>query len=267
MHIELTSDLSGNSLILVLHRKHTRRRSSSQIISDNFKTLKAVEIRDFIQFNRMQWEFILERSPWLGGFYKRLVSVTKNSLKKVVDKAKMDFEELNTVIVEIEKCINSRPLMYLSEEHEDSVITPNHLIYERDVGGNESIQHDFSELSGYDMRKRQAYCQVLLKHLTKRFVKEYLLALQETHSYSSHKNRSAACSLKIGDLVLAKEVIIPRLSWKSGVVDQPITGHNGTVRGAIIRTKSKNTKGTTFIKRPLQSIVSLEADQLETEQQ
>ena len=113
----------------MLHRKHTRPRSSSQIISDNFKTLKAVEIRDFIQFNRMQWEFILERSPWLGGFYERLVSVTKNSLKKVVDKAKMDFDELNTVIVEIEKCINSRPLMYLSEEYEDSVITPNHLIY------------------------------------------------------------------------------------------------------------------------------------------
>ena len=63
MHIELTSDLNGNSLILVLRRKHARRRNSSQIISDNFKTLKAVEIRDFIQFNRMQWEFILERSP------------------------------------------------------------------------------------------------------------------------------------------------------------------------------------------------------------
>ena len=156
----------------------------------------------------------------MGEFYERLVSVTKNSLKKVVDKAKMDFEELNTVILEIEKCVNSRPLMYLSEEHEDSsIITPDHLIYERDIGGNESVQHDFSELSGYDMRKRQAYCQVLFKHLTKRFVKEYLLALQETHSYSSHKSRSAACSLKVGDLVLVKEDIIPRLSWKSGVVD------------------------------------------------
>ena len=38
-------------------------------------------------------------------------------------------------------------------------------------------------------------------------------------------------------------------------------------RGVIIRTKSKNTKETTFIKRPLQLIVSLETDQIETEQQ
>ena len=117
------------------------------------------------------------------------------------------------------------------------------------------------------MRKRQAYCQVIFKHFTKRFVKEYLLALQKIHSYSSHKNYSAACSLKSGDLVLIKEDIIPRLSWKKGVVNQLITGHDGAVRGAIIRTKSKNTKETTFIKRPLQLIVSLEADQLETELQ
>ena len=107
---------------------------------------------------------------------------------------------------------NLTQLSYLSEEHEDTVITPNHLIYGRDIDRNESVQHEFHELSGDSMRKRQAYCQVIFKHFTKRFVKEYLLALEETHSYSSHKNRSAACSLKVSDLVLSKEDIISRLS-------------------------------------------------------
>ena len=82
-----------------------------------------------------------------------------------------------------------------------------------------------------------------------------------------HKNCSAACSLKVGDLVLIKEDIISRLSWKKVVVDQLFTGHDCAVRGAIIGTKSKNTKETKFIKRPLQLIVSLEADQLEIEKQ
>ena len=162
--------------------------------------------------------------------------------------------------------VYSRPLTYLSEKHEDIVITPNHLIYARNIDRNESVQHEFNELSGDDMRKRQAYCQVVFKYFTKRFDKEYLLALQETDSYSSHKNRSATCSLKVSDLVLIKEDIIPRMSWKKGVVKQLITGHDGAFRGAIIRTKSKHTNETTFIKRPLQLIVSLEADQLETEQ-
>ena len=67
------------------------------------------------------------------GCYERLVGVLKNCLKKVVGKAKLNFEELNTVIVEIEKCVNSRPLTYLSEEHEDTIITTNHLIYGRDI--------------------------------------------------------------------------------------------------------------------------------------
>ena len=129
------------------------------------------------------------------------------------------------------------------------------------------VQHESHELSGDEMRKRQAYCQLIFKQFTKRFVKEYVLALQETHSYSSHKNRRAACSLKVGDLIIIKEDIIPRLSWKRGVVDQLVTGHDSAVRGAIIRTKSKTAKETTFIKRPLQLIVSLEADQLETKQQ
>ena len=117
MHIELTSDVSSNSLILALRRCFIRRRTPSQIISDNFKTFKAVAIRNFIRFNRIQWEFILERSPWWGGFYERLVGVMKNCLKKVVGKAKLNFEEPNTVIIEIKKCVNSRPITHLSEEH------------------------------------------------------------------------------------------------------------------------------------------------------
>ena len=153
--IELTSNFSSNSLTLALRRCFARRETPSQTISDNMKTFKAAEIRDFIRFNRIRWEFFLERSPWWWGFYERLVGVMKNCLKKVVRKAKLNFEELNTVI-EIEKCVDSRPLTYLSEEHENTVINPNLLIYGRDIERNESVQHEFNELGGDDMRKRQA---------------------------------------------------------------------------------------------------------------
>ena len=66
MHTELTFNFSSNSLILALRQCLARQGTSSHIISDNFKTFKAIEIRDFIRFN-IQWEFILERSPWMGG--------------------------------------------------------------------------------------------------------------------------------------------------------------------------------------------------------
>ena len=63
VHIELISGFSSNSLILALRWCFARRGTPNQIISDNFKTFKTVEIRDFIWFERIQWEFILERSP------------------------------------------------------------------------------------------------------------------------------------------------------------------------------------------------------------
>ena len=66
-------------------------RNTKSIISDNFKIFKTVEIRDFIRFNRIQWEFILER-PRGGGFYERLVDVIKKCLKKVAGKAKLEVE-------------------------------------------------------------------------------------------------------------------------------------------------------------------------------
>ena len=92
-------------------------------------------------------------------------------MKEAVGKTKLNFKELNTVIVKCEKYVNSRPLTHLSEEQEDTVITINHLIFGRDIDRNNTVQHEFNELSSDDMSKLQAYCQVILKHFTKRFVK------------------------------------------------------------------------------------------------
>ena len=108
-----------------------RRGTPCQIISGNLKTFRAVEIgeiRDFKRFVRIQTVRVYFRKATSGGgeSCEQLGAVIKNCLKKVVGKAKLSFEELNTVIVEIEKCVNSRPSTYLSEKHEDTVITPNH---------------------------------------------------------------------------------------------------------------------------------------------
>ena len=59
--------------------------------------------------------------------------------------------------------------MYLSEEVENPFITPNHLIYGLDIDRSGTVKHYFNEVSGDDMRKRQA-CKVKFKHFTKRFI-------------------------------------------------------------------------------------------------
>jgi len=54
-------------------------------------------------------KFIVERALWWGGFWERMVGITKRCLR-------ITFEELCTVIVEIEGIVNSRPFTYLYDD-------------------------------------------------------------------------------------------------------------------------------------------------------
>ena len=57
----------------------------------------------------------------------------KRCLRKVLGNAKLTFDELNTVLVEVEGTLNSRPLTDAFEELEGEVLTPSHLIYGRAI--------------------------------------------------------------------------------------------------------------------------------------
>ena len=133
IHLELTNDLGDEPLILAVRRFIPRRGTPSCFISDNFKTFKSVEIKRFISNLGIKWKLILERSPWRRGFYERLVGLVKSCIKKVISRACLSFEELNTVIVEFEGVLNGRPLTYLSDEEYGSSLTSNHLMYGRSL--------------------------------------------------------------------------------------------------------------------------------------
>ena len=56
----------------------------------------------------------MEGAPWCGGFFERLVKSVKRCLKKVVRNARLTYEELLTVLIEVEGVLYSRPLTYMS---------------------------------------------------------------------------------------------------------------------------------------------------------
>ena len=128
VHIESTPDLSVKSFLLAFRRFILRCGIPENIISDNFKTFKAVEVQNFMCYSGIKWNFILEKSPWWGGFYERMVRSIKNTLNKVVGISSLDYEQLNTVLVEIENVINSRPLTYMNDENLGESLTSYHLI-------------------------------------------------------------------------------------------------------------------------------------------
>ena len=83
--------------------------------------------------NCVEWKFIAPRAPWMGGFYERLIGVTKSCLKKALFKKRVSREELVTVLREVQTRINNRPLTYLSEEGPIEPFTPNRSLYGRTV--------------------------------------------------------------------------------------------------------------------------------------
>ena len=132
VYLERVIDYVWQSLVLALTHFISQRGTSKLFISDNFSTFKSREVQevtDFLRHFDISWEFILQELPWCWGFNEKLIGITKMSLKKVVGKARLSYDELVTVKCEIENSINSSPFTYLKEENHQTPLLPFRLLY------------------------------------------------------------------------------------------------------------------------------------------
>ena len=69
-----------------------------------------------------------------GEVWERLIGSVKRCLRKTVGRSTLTFEEMQTLLVEIECTLNNRPLTYLYDEIGVSQpLTPADLIYGRQI--------------------------------------------------------------------------------------------------------------------------------------
>ncbi|GFX24301.1 integrase catalytic domain-containing protein [Trichonephila clavipes] len=143
VHLELVSDKSTKCFLLALRRFLARRGNCKVIYSDNARTFKAAErelayfanilkdseFQNFVADKGIHWKFIVERAPWWGGFYERLVKTIKDPLRKILGRALLTFEELSTILSEVEVIVNHRPLTYVGNDPgEPEPLTPAHFL-------------------------------------------------------------------------------------------------------------------------------------------
>ena len=133
VHLEITSSQGQHSLILAIRRFISRKVRCNLVISDDFKTFKSEEVKNYLRNNFIRWDLTLDRSPWWGGFYKRLIETAKSCLKEVISKARLNLEQLTTVSTEVEAAINSRSLTYIDDDPNNNMLTPKHPIYGRNI--------------------------------------------------------------------------------------------------------------------------------------
>ena len=97
----IVDDLAADGFLLALRRFIARWANPSEIISDNAaqfklskstinvtwqKVIKDPSGQSYISNLGIKWPFIIELSPWRGGFYERLVGSSKMALTKSIGK-------------------------------------------------------------------------------------------------------------------------------------------------------------------------------------
>ena len=92
-------------------------------------------IQAYLQEGLTTWHFIPERAPHFGGLWESAVRAAKLHLKKVVGEQILDYEEMTTVVSQVEACLNSRPLGQVYSHSADAVapLTPAHFLIGRSM--------------------------------------------------------------------------------------------------------------------------------------
>ena len=111
-----------------------------------------------------------------------MVRCTKGCLKKTPGSASLTYEELITVLTEIENVLNSRQLTYVYEDEIEEPLNPSLLMLGRRLLSNGTVKESAagqsqSQLSSVDITKRVKDLKLLLEHFSSRCQREYLTEL------------------------------------------------------------------------------------------
>ena len=257
LHLELLPDMTCEEFLGSFKRFIAVRGLPRKVILDNGKTFVAAakwlwkimqneRLNDFLAHHEVIWQFNLSRAPWWGGMFERLVGLVKAALYKVIQGAKLTFNELQSILLDIQIILNNRPLSYCEDDIQLPILTPNAMVYGKTMY---VLEEDLHNIESLDLRKRERYIRCCKEMLWKRFNTEYLKALRERHNMI-HKAKDM--NIKQGDVVMIKGEEKNRGLWKIGIIERLIPGRDGVVRAVRLRA------GKSHLERPIQHLYPLE---------
>ena len=169
----------------------------------------------------------------------------KFHLKRVVGTSTLTYEELATVLAQVEACLNSRPLSRLDSSSEDTeILTPSHFLVGESLVTPPDI--NFENTSNVSSLKRWQYTQRMLQTFWRKWSREYLRQFFRRYRWPTENSTP-----KKGDVVLVKEDGLPPCRWLYGLVKDVHPGSDGIVRVVTIKTKNS------IIKRPVSKLCLL----------
>jgi len=199
--------------------------------SDNAKTFKSTakelqgimhssKVHQYLSNVRVEWKYIIDRAPWSGGEdfgNKIMVKSVKRCLRKSIGRTSLNFDELNTLLIEVESVINSRPLTYVHDDVESIsyALCPSDLVSGRRIS-NTLNEAYYEIISTHEtLTRRMKHHRILIRQFTKCWRNSCLLNLREQHSV---KNKlQGHRQIKVCDVVILKNDTTKWAFWKLAI--------------------------------------------------
>ena len=278
IRLDLVSNLSTYNFLLSLRRFYSRNPTLTQLFSDNaasfrraaeeikflFDSMREPDVQNFLAQHQITWKFNVARAPFRGGFYERMFATIKAPLRRIVGKSVLQYDELLTVLLEIEHCVNDRPLTVVSNDPDELLpLKPNDLIcgYRTHSPLPEpgELLKKLKKIEPIVFSQRWKHQQQILNDFWNRFRKEYLQELRSAHTAKPVESRG----IKVGDVVLLDNPAASRSYWPIARVQEISGGEetDGKKRTCTIRLASGKAKKMIELKRPMQLLYPLDISQ------
>ena len=265
VHLEVADGYSTQDFLDVFRRFVGRRGICATVWSDcgtNFvgadKELRALfqqakvqstEIAQLLANDGTEWRFNPPSAPHFGGIWEAAIKSTKYHLKRVIGDALLTFQEMSTLLVQIEACLNSRPIQPLTDDPTDlTALTPAHFLL-----GRPTLTVPEPSVLGLTMNRlsRRELLRQMYEDFWKRWSSEYLHELQQRPKWRTRKPQ-----VTVGDLCVIRNNLLPPCKWPLGRIVETYPGSDGLVRVVQIKT------ATTTLTRPIAkiSLLPLEDD-------
>ncbi|XP_075167810.1 uncharacterized protein LOC142239966 [Haematobia irritans] len=260
IHLELATDLSTDCFIAALKRFISRRGKCKKIFSDNGRNFLGAS-RELSEMHKVilsqthneivsaslaedgiQWTFIPPFAPHWGGMWESAVRSVKLHLKRVIGNTELTFEQMHTLLAQVEAVVNSRPLGTVPDT-DCEYLSPAHFLIGRPY--TTVPEGDLVNLTPNRLGYWQ-HVQNMFQGFWRRWHQEYLTSLQQRPKW----NRPQP-NLAVGDVVVVKEKNLPPSKFLLAKVIETYPGIDGNVRAVKLKTQCGE------MTRPISTLVKL----------
>lgn len=201
-------------------------------LSTSFKRLVTdTQLANFMANEKVSWHFIPPSASHFGGLWEARVKSFKHHLKRVVGPRTLSQPEFAMLLCQIEPCLNSRPISALHDDPSDfSVLMPGHFLIGRPLVS--PSEESMLEIEPNWLSRWQQVQQAMLEQIWRAWSLDYFAqTLQQRQKWQADQP-----NLKVNDLVLLKNNLLPPLKWELARIMEVHPDTDNRIRVVTVRT-------------------------------